>query len=283
MPLIMSPSMLPAAVAPARQQAADPLGAAAGALHACVELGHRDGLVPDRRLEVPHALVHPARLLATQLGHPAAGPTLGLQQAVGGRRRTRPRPATARAGTAFSCFRTTTTRPVRAEAWRRRRFRGKRRPSRDSPRPDQQAARPADPVRRGVGRHPPRREGGPGRAQRRRQVHHLPHDHEGGVARRRPGLDRSRRDHRLLQPGRGRDGRAPGGGRGDGRRRRRVRGGRRAEAAGGGAGRSRRAPTRWTRCSSASARCRRASTSWAATRWRRGRARSWPAWASRRR
>jgi len=33
----------------------------------------------------------------------------------------------------------------------------------------------------------------------------------------------------------------------------------------------------------ASAMCRRASTSWAAMRWKRGRARSWPAWASRKR
>jgi ATPase subunit of ABC transporter with duplicated ATPase domains len=33
----------------------------------------------------------------------------------------------------------------------------------------------------------------------------------------------------------------------------------------------------------ASATCRRASTSWAATPWRRGRARSWPAWAFRKR
>ncbi len=42
-------------------------------------------------------------------------------------------------------------------------------------------------------------------------------------------------------------------------------------------------PTTWTRSSSATARCRGASRSWAATRWRAGRAKSSRAWASARR
>ena len=70
-----------------------------------------------------------------------------------------------------------------------------------------------------------------------------------GAARRRPGLDRSRRHHRLLQPGRRRDGRAPGGRRGDGRRRRRSpRSPPSCAQLERRDGRSRRAPTRWTRC-----------------------------------
>ena len=47
----------------------------------------------------------------------------------------------------------------------------------------------------------------------------VPPDHRRGSARRGPGRGRSRRDHRLLQPGRRRDGGPQRGRRGDGRRR----------------------------------------------------------------
>ena len=70
------------------------------------------------------------------------------------------------------------------------------------------------------------------------------------------------------------------GGRDHGRRRPGLGGGRRAARAGARPGRPGRGPTSWRRWWSASATCRPASTSWAATRWRRGPARSWPAWAS---
>ena len=108
----------------------------------------------------------------------------------------------------------------------------------DSPRLGHQTARSAGPVRRGVGRHPARRKGRSGRPQRRRQVDHLPADHGRGVGRRRAGLDRSRRHHRLLQPGRGGDGRPQRGRRDHGRRGRGLGGRRRAARAGAGAGRS---------------------------------------------
>jgi ATPase subunit of ABC transporter with duplicated ATPase domains len=90
---------------------------------------------------------------------------------------------------------------------------------------------------------------------------------------------RSRRHHRLLQPGRRRDGR-PHRRRGDDGRRGRGRRGRaelhELEHAMADPDR----PTSSTRSSSASARCRRASTSSAATRSRRARARSSRASAS---
>ncbi len=127
------------------------------------------------------------------------------------------------------------------------------------------------------------REGRPRRPQRRRQDHALPDDHRRGAARRGPGLGRSRRHHRLLQPGRRRDGGPQRRGRGDGRRRPGEHRGGRAEGARARHGRSRTARTRWTSSSSASARCRRASRSSAATRSRAARARSSPASASARR
>ena len=74
---------------------------------------------------------------------------------------------------------------------------------------------------------------------------------EGQVAR------RSRRHHRLFQPGRRRDGRPQRRRRGDGRRRPGERRGGRAAGAGGRHGAIPTAPTTWTPSSSATARCRR--------------------------
>ena len=98
---------------------------------------------------------------------------------------------------------------------------------------------PPDPLRRRVGGRSPRREGRPRRPERRRQVHDLPADHARGGARRRPGLGRSRRHHRLLQPGRRRDDRPDRGRRDDGRRRPGLGGRRRAARARARARRSR--------------------------------------------
>ena len=78
----------------------------------------------------------------------------------------------------------------------------------DSSRQHQQAERPPDPLHRGLGGAPERREGRPCRPQRRRQDDAVPDDHGAGAARRGPGGHRSRRHHRLFQPGRRRDGRA---------------------------------------------------------------------------
>jgi tripartite-type tricarboxylate transporter receptor subunit TctC len=95
----------------------------------------------------------------------------------------------------------------------------------DSSRQYLQAERPSDPVHRGVGDALEGREDRPRRAQRLRQDNAVPDDHRRGVARRGPGLDRSRHHHRLFQPGCRRDGgsqrgRRSDGGRGPGQHRR---------------------------------------------------------------
>jgi hypothetical protein len=109
----------------------------------------------------------------------------------------------------------------------------------DSPRLRRQAARPADPLPRCERGGPPRRARGPRRPERRGQVHPLPADHQGRAAGRGPGLGGPRRDRRLLQPGRRRDGRQERGRRDHGGRRRRERGGVGAAGVGARARRSR--------------------------------------------
>ena len=87
----------------------------------------------------------------------------------------------------------------------------------------QQAVRQATAVRRSLIPAEPGREGGTGRAERRRQDHDLPHDH----GRRGPGRGRrhgpQEADHRLLPPGRRRDVGPFGAGRGHCRQRPRRR------------------------------------------------------------
>ncbi len=104
---------------------------------------------------------------------------------------------------------------------------------------DWKAAREPDPLRGGLRRREPRREGRPRRPQRRRQVHALPARHARGGAGRGAGLRRSRRDGRPLQPGRRRDERAQRPVRDDGRRRAGLGGGGGAARAGARARRSR--------------------------------------------
>ena len=104
-------------------------------------------------------------------------------------------------------------------------------PAHDSSRQHQQAERPPAPLHRSLGGAAEGREGRPGRSERRRQDHAVPHDHRRGAARRGPGRGRARRHHRLFQPGRRRDGGPQRGRRGDGRRRPGERGRGRTEGA----------------------------------------------------
>ena len=122
-------------------------------------------------------------------------------------------------------------------------------PVHDQPDQHLQAVRPPDPLRGDLLPAQSRREGRPGRPQRRRQDHRLPADHRRGGARRGHGHGAQAHHHRLLPPGHRRDVRPLGAGR-DHRRQRRPR--RAASRTGGSASTpwpTPTGPTRWTRSS----------------------------------